>query len=115
MTSCIKSSWLKLIGTLTTVFAGAVILNNIPQAFVISGITFAFVQQSFMASLLYCINILFLSFNTASLTVFRFLFSGTHKHTYYAECLLGELKQCLTNSEAGYSCVYCRRGLQTLQ
>jgi len=69
-----QSSWLKLIGTLTTVFAGAVILNKFRKRSSLSGITFAFASTIVYGVIIILYKYLFLSFNTASLTFFVFFF-----------------------------------------
>jgi drug/metabolite transporter (DMT)-like permease len=67
-----QSSWLKLIGTLTTVLAGVIILNKFRKPSSLTGVAFAFTATIVYGIIILLYKYLFSSFNTAGLTFFIF-------------------------------------------
>jgi len=67
-----QSSWLKLIGTVTTVLAGVIILNKFRRPSSLTGVAFAFTATIVYGIIILLYKYLFSSFNTAGLTFFIF-------------------------------------------
>lgn len=65
-------SWLKLIGTVITVFAGVIILNKFRRPSSLTGVAYAFTATIVYAIVIALYKYLFSSFNSASLTFFIF-------------------------------------------
>ncbi|MEK7141216.1 MAG: hypothetical protein AAB800_01570, partial [Patescibacteria group bacterium] len=66
-------SLLKLVGTLTTVLAGSIILNKFRKPSSLTGVAFAFTATIVYGIIIILYKYLFSSFNSASLTFFIFL------------------------------------------